>query len=98
MPDVDFDFNGFVVDVSFDLSRSDGGEITSDGSVALATDAGDAEVWSFGAGGTSKHASTGFNGGIADELESLDATTLTLTVGGEVNGPYPIDRSQLSFP
>lgn len=96
--DFPIDFDGFTIYVRFDLARSDGGEITSDGSVALATDADDASVWYFNAGGTSKHASTRFSGGMYDELKSLDATTLTLTIDGEVHGPYPIDRSALTSP
>lgn len=87
-------WDGFYIDTNFIVSRADGGTIPNDGAVVLTTDTGDTDSWHFGAGGTSMVVSTD----IDDNLTSLDATTLTLTIGGEVHGPYPIDRSALQTP
>ena len=86
-----FEFAGHMLHVSFTIATSGRVPNTSE-PVMVVTDADDTHRWVFSAGQSSRSAAL-----VVTPLTSLDATSVTVTVGGQTFGPFPVDRSLLDL-
>ncbi|NYD54605.1 hypothetical protein [Microbacterium pseudoresistens] len=73
--------------LSGDLSRTDGQQITQDYATVVATNSGDTRTWYVS--GSTNYNPYPFSTFIHNV--SGEATSFTLTIDGEVLGPFPID-------